>query len=325
MHSPVVILPGPRPQADTPEALLAVLPCLLGARPAGMTVITGFAPGDPRHAAGVAAYRFGAPRKFDEDVADHVQHALTVLPRHGLARFTVAFYLPERDAARAEKITAYYAGMTGFEVTQLAADGDVYWDPARSDTVFLCDDGHPAASLYQGLRDPLPFPPGCQDLRPSRADALRGKVQAFLSGPAAEDLRGPDGPDIALGLATAEAAASAWQADGRIPAGDIARLLTLLRGLEDILREQLAAAPAADAEQNLDMWEFIAGCAPAGAAAAPATLLAVAALKHGSPLLAAAALSLALADDKHYLPAQVLRDQLAYGVPVTVPVLAGQR
>jgi hypothetical protein len=324
MAEPIVILPDPQPSAGTPEELLAVLPHLLGAHPRDMVVIAGLAlAGDGgQQLASAAAYTVTPDLSGDVAAtvtADHVQHAVTVLPRHGADRIAAVAYLSADRAAMASRLVGHYAAGAGLTVLgQFGADRDVYWYPDHPDIVFPYDADHPVTAPYRARRAPLGDLPSAADLIFRPGDPAYASVQ-YSAGIARKELAAADGSVPAYLTGTeAITAALAAQRDGRSLSDlETARLAVLLDEdprLVEIARDMIAAA-GRDDTAHLDLWQFVTCLSPDAFAAAPATLMAYAAFRYGNPLLADAALHRVSRDAIEYLPADTLHAQLSYGIP----------
>ena len=102
-------------------------------------------------------------------------------------------------------------------------------------------------------------------------------------------------------------------ADGqRLSAGEVARLVRLLRDLP--VRDAACEATGRLMWQR-DLWLDVTRRAPVGHVAAPASLAGWCAWRRGEEVLAVAALDRALADDRTYLLARLIRHAISQGIP----------
>jgi len=333
--------PPPEPvrdRAGSPEALLAIVPHLLGFVPRASLVVIGIQP--PSHLIKVTL-RYDLPDPPGAGVAaDIAAHAVGVLGSQRLAALVAVGYGPSGLVGSVAAALAAAAGTAGIEVTDiLRAENGRYWS-------YLCADEEccPAAGT--------PFDPGAH----AAADAVAGHGRAVLAdragvaalvaplgGPAAESMRratrraerhadrliarvrktarlGAARRVIAAeGLNAVGGMIAAYRAGGSYTTDDqLAWLTVALRDLR-IRDDAWARMDPAHLDAHRQLWTDVTRRAQPGYVAAPASLLAFVAWQSGDGALANVALDRALADEPRYSMAQLLRQVIAAGAP---PALA---
>src|SRR6266851_2312429 len=316
----------PRVRIDSPAALLAVIPHLLGFTPEASLVVVAVAPAGGRVE---FAFRYDLPDPPDAAMtADIAAHATGLLSRRHLTRAVVAGYgpgplvTPLADALRA---AAPDAGVRLAEV--LRAEGGRYWS-------YLCQ--QPSCCPPEGV----PFDPAAHPAAGAIAAAgepvLAGRdalaaIIAPLAGPAAEAMAretqyaeriaaklftrsGPgalDGP----GVAAVQAAVRLYRDGGTMNVNFMYAWLALVLQRLRIRDDAWARMDPAHVAAHRRLWTDLVRRAQPGYVAAPASLLAVTAWQEGNGTLANIALDRALADDPRYSMALLICDALDAGGP----------
>jgi phage FluMu protein gp41 len=326
--------PVPVVRADSPAALLRLVPHLIGFVPEASLVVIGVSP--PRDRIRVTL-RYDLPDPPEVGlVADIAAHAVAVLRKQQLKAAVAIGYGPEAlvtPVGRELRAAAWQAGISLLEFLR-AHDGR-YWS-------YVCGNEEccPAAGV--------PF-----DAAADRGDAaalasigpvLAGRADlaarvAPLGGITAESMRqatrrserhvtrllaqvrksarlGAARHVIAAeGLAAVGAMISRYRDGGRFTSDDeIARIAVALRDLR-VRDDAWARMDPAYSDAHQLLWTDVIRRAQPGYVAAPATLLAFVAWQSGDGALANVALDRALAHDRQYSMALLLRQVIAAGAP----------
>ncbi len=322
-----------RVRADTPQALLAVVPHLLGFMPASSLVVIGTGP--PRHRIKVTL-RYDLPDPPDAAAAaDIAAHALGVACSRRLTGVVAVGYGPDALVAPLAAALREAAARAGIEVLDvLRAEDGRYWS-------YLC--GNPACCPAEGVPvDPAAHPAAAAMAR-AGAPVLPGRAEvaarvAPVRGGAADSMRratrraerhaarllatvrtsprrGAARRLVAAeGLAAVGAMIASYRGGGSATDDEVAWLTVALRDLR-VRDDAWARMDPAYAEAHLRLWTDVTRRAQPGHVAAPAALLAFVAWQSGDGALANVALDRALADDPRYSMALLLRQVIAAGAP----------
>jgi hypothetical protein len=320
-------------RADSPEALLAVVPHLLGFMPEASLVVIGT---EPPGGGVKVTLRYDLPDPSGAGIAaDIAAHAIGVLGSQEITTMVAVGYGPGALVdlvAAAVRDAGREAGVDLQEF--LRVEGGRYWS-------YFCGDDEccPAAGVPI---DPRPQAAAIgtaveEKVLPGRA-AVAARV-APLGGIAAESMRqatrraerhvtqllakarksGRLGAVRHLiaseGLATVSAMITTYRAGGRYTADyQLARMTVALRDLR-VRDDAWARMDPAHRDAHRRLWIDVARHAQPGYVAAPAALLAFVAWQCGDGALANVALDRALADDPRYSMAQLLRQVITAGAP----------
>jgi hypothetical protein len=330
--SPAV--PSARLRADSPDALLAVVPHLLGFQPEFSLVIIGIEqPGGKVK----VTLRYDLPDPADASQAEDIgQHAAAVLQSQRIPAAVVVGYGPDHLVRPVIVAFGEAALDAGIELREsLRADEGRYWSCTCRDEACCPTEGTPTASAGHPLPD-APADSGGQVLT-SRA-ALTQSL-APLDGLAAESMReattraeqhitrvvtklrrsaqpGAARPMIAAeGLAAVSEMISLYRAGGTFSTDYQLAWLTVV--LEDLrVRDDAWSRMIPEhAPAHLRLWTDVVRRAQPGHVAAAASLLAFTAWQSGNGALANVALDRALTDDPGYSMAQLLRQVITAGAP----------
>ncbi len=327
-----------RIRAGSPEALLALVPYLLGFVPRASLVVIGTEP--PNHLIKVTL-RYDLPDPPGTGVAaDLAAHAVGVLESQRLPALVAVGYGPSMLVDSVAGALGAAAGAAGIEVTDiLRAEDGRYWS-------YLCSSEEccPAAGT--------PFDPGAH----AAADAMAGTGHVVLAdraavaaqvaplgGSAAESMRqatrraerhvsqllakvrksarlGAARRMIAAeGLKAVGSMIATYREGGSCPADyQLAWIMVALRDLR-IRDDAWARMDPAYRDAHRRLWTDMTRRAQPGYVAAPASLLAFVAWQSGDGALANVALDRALADEPGYSMASLLRQVITAGAP---PALA---
>jgi hypothetical protein len=320
-------------RADSPAALLAVIPHLLGFMPEASIVVIGLTP--PRDRVRVTL-RYDLPDPPEAElVADIAGHAVGVLSSQQLAAAIAVGYGPEplvTPVAGAVRDAAQRAGIDLHDV--LRVEGGRYWSYRCGDETCCPAAGtpfdptaHPAAEMLAARQQVL-----------AGRSAVAARV-APVGGTAAESMRqatrraeqhvarllakvrrsrriGAARRMIAAeGLAAVGQLIARYRGGGRFTSDyEIARITVALRDLR-VRDDAWARMDPAHADAHLRLWTDVTRRAQRRYVAAPAALLAFVAWQSGDGALANVALDRALADDARYSMALLLRQVITAGAP----------
>jgi hypothetical protein len=313
------------------EALLAVVPSLLGFHPSQSLVVLGLS--GPRDRVSLT-FRYDLPGPEDDDLAaDIAVHASEVLAREAMPAAVVVGYGPARAVDHAARLVVAALHDLGVEPRAvLRAEGGRYWSLTCPDLACCPSEGtpfdpcsHPAARLLAeaGL-DALPDraalartlqpPPGtAKATRQATSRALR-RLGRLVT--AAER----DGRDSAAAVAEAGIAALR-EAIGRYRSGaaisDRSQLAFLAVAVSNLrVRDDAWARMDPDhTSAHLRLWtDLVTGAAPEFVPA-PAALLAFTAWQAGEGALANMAAERALAADPAYTMALLVTEAVQAGLP----------
>ena len=321
-------------RVDSPAALLAVIPHLLGFVPAASVVVIGLTP--PRDRVRVTL-RYDLPDPPDADlVADIAGHAVGVISSQQLTAAIAVGYGPEplvTPVADALRDTAQRAGIDLHDF--LRVEDGRYWS-------YRC--GDEACCPAAGVPFDATAHPVAADMAAAGKQVLAGRAAvaarvAPIGGIAAESMRqatrraeqhvaqllakvrrssriGAARHMIAAeGLATAGTMIARYRGGGRFTSDyEVARLTVALRDLR-VRDDAWARMDPAHADAHLRLWIDVTRRAQPGHVAAPAALLAFVAWQSGDGALANVALDRAVADEPWYSMALLLRQVISAGAP----------
>jgi hypothetical protein len=336
-------------RADSPAALLTVIPQLLGFMPEASLVVIGTEPPD---SSVKVTLRYDLPDPAGAGIAaDMAAHAAGVLSAQRLTTMVAVGYGPAalvdlvaaalRDAARK-------AGITWQEF--LRVENGRYWSYVCDDEACCPPEGKPFdPALAVAGASPASAAAGAPPARaatvlPSRATVLPSRAAvaarvAPVGGTAAESMRqatrraerhvtqllaqvrrsarrGAARHLVATeGLAASGDMIATYRAGGRYTTDfQLARMTVALRDLR-VRDDAWARMDPAHVDAHLRLWIDVTRRAQPGYVAAPAALLAFVAWQSGDGALANVALDRALADDPRYSMALLLRQVITAGAP----------
>lgn len=320
---------GPaRVQVRAADALIAVVPFILGFHPQDSLVVLGLSRPDSRVR---LAFRFDLPDPPDQDVnAQIIRHAAALLTRNEFADAVVIGYGPGTLVTPLADLARHALPAAGIAVHDVlrVQDGRC-WSylctepsccPAEGLPVGAVD--HPAAAVLAsaGLtaapsRDALAATiapvtgPEAGLMAEATAQARQAATRLAASRPRAL---------LADGLAAVRDAVTTYRAGGVLASADeFARLavgLTIIRVRDDAW----ARMDPAHKDAHVRLWTDLTRQARPGHVAAPASLLAFTAWQAGDGALANLAIDRALTDQPDYSMALLIHDALAAGLPPTV-------
>jgi hypothetical protein len=322
-------------RSGSPEALMAVVPFLLGFMPESSFVIVGEPPGD---AASVTLRRLDLPDPADPGHATlrmaMAKYAVALLKADQFHTAAAIGYGPAPLVTPLAEAFAHEADKAGIGIGQLVRTEDGrYWSYSSQNPDWFPAEGtpfdpsgHPAWTALSAARGPVL----------SGRSAVAASI-APVTGAAAESMRRAtrrawrylsrfiqgslpqDNPAAAKALADRGVAAVrdviATYRDGRTATDyQVARLTVALTNIR--VRDDACARMDPDyLDCHLRMWTDVVRRAQPRHVAGPASLLAYVAWQAGNGVLANLALDRALADDPGYTMAEYLGKVIMLGVP----------
>ncbi len=309
-------------RAGTPEAVLAVVPHMLGFYPSRSLVVLGLG----ERSRVVVTFRYDLPDPFDYDLAvDISEHAAYVLGRERITAALLVGYGPRDLVSGVAAITLGRLSTGGVQVPEvLRADGGRFWSLLCGDVTCCPPDGrpydpgsHPAAAALteaglaahpdrDALARTIQRPAGSTD-RVRRATAQAQVRLAELAGlGGADGDRDPKLRATRAGRKEMQRAIRQYRAGGSIDSIEHLAWLAVLLGDIRVRDDAWARMHPAHRQAHCRLWTDVLRGADLEYAAAPASLLAFTAWQSGNGALAAMAVDRALAADPGYSMAQLL-------------------
>ncbi len=320
-----------RVKAGTPDALLAVVPHLLGFYPSRSLVVLGLS--GKRNSIRVT-FRYDLPDPVDAALAaDIADHAASVLGRQRLQAAALIAYGPAPLTAPVLAVTMEWLLAGGVQLREvLRADGGRYWSVLCDDPACCPPDGrpfdpgsHPAAAAMTeaGLRALPDRAALARSLLPTAGTAGSIRQSTRLAEQRLCELgsrhwaQGRDARQLTArtGRAAVQRAIRHYRAGGSALSGDeLAWLAVLLADLR-VRDDAWARMDPRHREAHSRLWTDVLRGAATEYVPAAASLLAFTAWQAGNGALAAVALDRALAARPGYSMALLLGDALTAGLP----------
>jgi hypothetical protein len=319
-------------RADSPEALLAIVPFLLGFKPRTSLVLVGAErPGDRIK----VTLRYDLPDPPGAGIAaDRAEPALGVLGSQQLTALVAVGYGPRALVDPVAEALRAAAGPAGIRVGDiLRVQGRRYWSYLCADEgccpaegiLFAAD--RPAAFALAGPGEVLAdraavaarvAPLGGIDAESMRQATRRAErhVRQLLARVRKSGRLGAARQMIAAeGLNAVGSMIGTYRSGGRFASDyQVAWLTVALRDLR-VRDDAWARMDPEHADAHQRLWTDVTRRAQPGYVAAPASLLAFVAWQAGDGALANVALDRALADEPRYSMAQLLRQVITAGTP----------
>lgn len=320
-------------RAGTPDAVLAVVPHLLGFYPGRSLVVLGL--GDKGRV--MITFRYDLPEPADgEAAADIAGHAAYVLSRERLSEAMLVGYGPEPLVMPVVTSTARRMANSGIRLPEvLRADAGRYWSLLCADPACCPPDGrsydpgsHPAAaamteaglSAYpdrEALERTLQRPAGSADLVARATNLAQARLAGVVSQGEADGHRDPKLRVARIGRKEIQRAIRVYRSGGSIARVDrLAWLAVLLADLR-VRDDAWARMHPAYSHQHCRLWADVLRSAARAYAPAPASLLAFTAWQAGNGALATMALDRALTAKPEYSMARLLADAIEAALPPT--------
>jgi uncharacterized protein DUF4192 len=321
-----------RVRIGSAEGILAVVPHLLGFRPANSLVMLGI--GGP-HARVRLAFRYDLPDPPDnEPAADIAEHAVSVLGRQHLAMAVAVGYGPGAAVTPVMDVVAPALRKAGVGIQDmLRVEGGRYWsyvcqeaECCPPDGTPFDTEGHPASESLAAagltvLADRAELAgtlaPLAEAAAPMRAaiGLARQRAGELIDLAAAAEGGDPFLPIADGGRRSVKQAISHYRRGGRLTDHDemawLGLTLTDLRVRDDAW----ARMDPGFHESHERLWVDLVRHLPTEFVAAPAALLAFTAWQGGNGALASVAIERVLDADAHYSMALLISDALHAGLP----------
>ncbi|HXB46546.1 MAG TPA: DUF4192 domain-containing protein [Streptosporangiaceae bacterium] len=318
-------------QAATPDAVLAVVPHMLGFYPSRSLVVLGL--GEQNRV--MVTFRYDLPSPPDPELAhDIAEHACYVLDRERICSALLVGYGPEDLVVPVIGATAVRLVGSGVELHEvLRADAGLYWS-------MLCDDpaccppcgrsydpgSHPAAAALteaglaaqpdrEALARTLQRPAGSGDvIARATGRALLRLVQLTELGEADGD-RDPQLRATRIGRREVQRAIRRYRGGETIDSIEHLAWLAVLVADLRVRDDAWARMDPAYHDHHCRLWTDVLRCAALDYVPAPAALLAFTAWQAGNGVLAAIAVDRALSADPGYSMARLLSDAVQAALP----------
>jgi hypothetical protein len=317
-------------RASTPDAVLAVVPHMLGFYPSSSMVVLGLG----AQSRVMVTFRYDLPDPVDYDMAEDIaEHADYVLGREHIKAALLVGYGPEELVAPVVASTADRLIASGVDLHEvLRADSGRYWSMLCDDADCCPRDGrsydpgsHPAAAALtdaglmphpdrESLARTLQRPAGSADRirRATLAAQLRLSQLVDLSEAAGD--RVPQLRAIRTGRREVQRAIRRYRAGGIESVEHLAWLAVLVADLR-VRDDAWARMDPAHQDNHCRLWTDVLRCAAIEFVPAPASLLAFTAWQSGNGALAAMAIERALAADPDYSMAHLLDGAIQAALP----------
>jgi hypothetical protein len=313
------------------EALLAVVPNLLGFHPSQSLVVLGVS--EPRDRVSLT-FRYDLPGPADGDLAaDIASHAREVLTRHEIPAAIVIGYGSAALVSRAAGPVITELLSAGLEVRgALRAEGGRYWsltcpepDCCPAEGVWFDPCSHPAAAALNeaglgafpdraALARSLEPPPGtARQTRLATSRALRRLGR--LAEAAEQAGRDPAAEVARAGCATVRDAIRRYQAGASITDRGRLAFLAVAVSMLQVRDDAWARMEPARHRVHQRLWTDVVTAAAPEHVPAPAALLAFTAWQAGEGALANVAVARALASDPDYTMALLIGEAVQAGFP----------
>jgi hypothetical protein len=318
-------------RAATPDAVLAVVPHMLGFYPSRSLVVLGL--GEQNRV--MVTFRYDLPEPSDHELAtDIAHHAEYVLTREHLPAAMLIGYGPADLVLPVLAETAARIGNHGIHVQEaLRADVGRYWSLLCSDISCCPPEGrsydpgsHPAAAAMTGagltahpdreaLARTIQRPAGTADAIARATEQARTRLARLIAGGEATGDRDPKLRATRVGRSQVQQAIRRYRAGGSI--GSVAHLAWLAVLLSDIrVRDDAWARMTPEhRDEHCRLWTDVLRAAMTDFAPAPASLLAFTAWQAGNGALAAMAVDRALTADPGYSMAHLLASAIEAALP----------
>jgi Domain of unknown function (DUF4192) len=320
-----------RLRAATPDAVLAVVPHMLGFYPSRSLVVLGL--GEQHRV--MVTFRYDLPEPDDHELAaDIAQHAQYVLSRERISSALLIGYGPEQVVLPVLALAAAKLGSHGIDIQEaLRAEGGRYWS-------LLCDDpsccppegrsydpgSHPAAAAMtqaglgahpdrEALARTLQRPAGTSDVIAHATRQARIRLIRISHEADADGARDPVLRATRIGRREVQRAIRLYRSGGTIRSiGQLAWLAVLLGDIR-VRDDAWARMDPAHRDDHCRLWTDVVRGAATDCVPAPASLLAFTAWQAGNGALASVAVDRALAADPRYSMALLIGSATQAALP----------
>jgi hypothetical protein len=318
-------------RAGTPDAVLAVVPHMLGFYPSRSLVVLGLG---PRNRV-VVTFRYDLPDPVDYGIAEDIaDHACFVLGRERITAALLVGYGPAELVAPIVDTTCPRLIRNGVDVHEvLRADGGRYWSMLCYDADCCPPEGrsydpgsHPAAATLtdagltphpdrEALARTLQRPAGSADRIRRATLAAQLRLSQLVDYGDAEGDRVPQLRATRTGRREVQRAIRRYQGGGSIDSIEHLAWLAVLVADLRVRDDAWARMDPAHGADYCRLWTDIVRCAAAEFVPAPASLLAFTAWQSGNGALAVMAVERALGADPDYSMAHLLDSAVQAALP----------
>jgi len=318
-------------RAATPDAVLAVVPHLLGFYPSRSLVVLGL--GEQNRV--MVTFRYDLPEPPDCELAtDIAHHAEYVLTREQIPAAMLIGYGPEDLVLPVLAQTSAWIGNHGIHLQEaLRAEAGRFWSLLCSDVRCCPPEGrsydpgsHPAAAAMtdaglaahpdrEALLRTIQRPAGSADAIARATKQARLRLARLVDDGVAAGDKDPRLRATRVGRRQVQQAIRRYRAGGRIDS--VAHLAWLAVLLSDIrVRDDAWARMTPEhRDEHCRLWTDVLRAAATDSAPAPASLLAFTAWQAGNGALAAMAVDRALTADPGYSMARLLSGAIEAALP----------
>jgi Domain of unknown function (DUF4192) len=320
-----------RLRAGTPDAVLAVVPHLLGFYPSHSLVVLGL--GEENRV--MVTFRYDLPEPDDYELAaDIADHAEYVLDRERISAAVLVGYGADDLVVPVITTTGTRLVEAGIRLHEvLRADAGRYWSMLCNDVACCPAEGrpydpgsHPAAATMaeagltahpdrEALARTLQRPAGTSDLILRATSLAQLRLAELVRMGEADGDRDPQLRVVRVGRKAVQQAIRRYRSGGSITRADqLAWLAVLLADLR-VRDDAWARMDPAHHDQHCLLWTDVIRGAAHDYLPAPASLLAFTAWQAGNGALAAMAVERALTADPGYSMAQLLAGAIEAALP----------
>jgi hypothetical protein len=318
-------------RAASPDAVLAVVPHMLGFYPSKSLVVLGL--GAQNRV--LVTFRYDLPEPPDEQLAqDIAEHAGYVLDRERISSALLVGYGPEDlvvPVIGSVGVRLLASGVDLHEV--LRADGGRYWSMLCSEPSCCPPEGrsydpgsHPAAAAMAGaglaaepdreaLARTLQRPAGAADLIARATGQALARLEDLVALGEAEGDRDPQLRATRTGRREVQRAIRRYRCGGSIDSIEHLAWLAVLLSDIRVRDDAWARMHPASRDQHCRLWTDVVRSAALDYVPAPASLLAFTAWQAGNGALASMAIDRALSANPSYSMAHLLADAIEAALP----------
>ena len=318
-------------RAASPDAVLAVIPHMLGFYPSRSLVVVGI--GEQHRV--MVTFRYDLPEPDDDELAaDIAQHAEYVLSRERIGSALLVGYGSEQLALPVLTQTAAQLGGHGIHLQEvLRADGGRYWSLFCEDPECCPQEGrrydpgsHPAAAAMtraglaahpdrEALARTIQRSAGTADMIARATEQARLRLTRMVDADEVVGARDPRLRATRVGRKEVQRAIRLYRSGGSIRSvGQLAWLAVLLADIR-VRDDAWARMDPAHRADHGRLWTDVVRGAATEYAPAPASLLAFTAWQAGNGALATVAIDRALAADPGYSMALLLSSAIQAALP----------
>ena len=318
-------------RAATPEAVLAVVPHMLGFYPSHSLVVLGLG----ERSRVVVTFRYDLPAPPDDGLSDDIaSHAGFVLQREGIAAALLVGYGPADLVEPVALRTAVSLSRGNIHLQELLrADGGRYWSLLCDDAACCPPEGrlydpgsHPAAAVMadaglaaqpdrDSLARTLQRPAGTADTISRATSQGLARLARLVELGEDEGDRDPQLRATRVGRREVQRAIRRYRRGRRIASVEHLAWLAVLLSDIRVRDDAWARMHPAYYEQHRQLWTDVLRSAALDYVPAPASLLAFTAWQAGNGALAAMAVDRALGADPAYSMAHLLSGALEAALP----------